>query len=261
MADPHFLKDVLVGMYVKVAISKIDPSDKWISSQIKEILTTSYEYHENGIEVIITDNRSGYVKEFLEDITKLTEIEVLDLVKRHETLNFELKSSFQYSVKNKRKAECLAEQIVREICGFMNARGGIICIGVDNSKSILGLEDDYSILTNIKPGQPKSDSLIQTIRDFVNSRLGDNILETLYNSYIVNLSKSEVCIIDVKESKNIPVFVLEKFKSQDCDSDDNKPLSNKKRWLFYVRTDRGTSEKNPYEAAKYWKNEKNSQFL
>lgn len=262
MTSPNLRKDIFVGMPVRIAILKSDTYEKWISSEVKEILTNiDEEYCSDGVRVVILDNRSGYVKEILEQNRQLTEKELNELIERHETISFELKSSFQHSIKKNRKAECLGDQIVKEICAFMNGQGGKICIGVDNAKQKLGLENDYSHLTNIKPGQPKRDAFIQTLRDFVNSRLGNKSAETLYNSYVMSIDTIEVCIVDVKASNHIPIFILEKFKTQDCDADENTSLRNKNKWTFYVRTDRGTAEKNPYEAAQYWQNEKKTRFL
>ena len=136
----------------------------------------------------------------------------------------------------------------------MNAKGGKICIGVDNSRNVLGLKGDFSI-SPPKHGQPKEDALALKIRNFVRERI-PTLAETLFNSYVVDYKGKQVCIIDVKES-NIAIFVQEKFDPKSCDTETEIKV---KRWPFYVRTDQGTREYSPYEAKEYWIREKETEF-
>ena len=242
-------------MSVKVSIGKNDPREKWILTTVKEVLSVE-KYCPHGVEIIIHDNRTGYCKEFVESFTQISELELEQLIENHETINFELKSSFQWSVKNNRKAECLGEQVVREIAAFMNSKGGVICIGVDNSRNVLGLKNDFSI-SNPKVGQPIEEALVSKIRSFVTDRLHCPTTETLFNTYVFHYKKKQVCIIQVKQSDN-PIFILEKYDSRSCDSENEVKI---KKWPFYVRTDQGTREYSPYEAKEYWAREKGTNFL
>jgi predicted HTH transcriptional regulator len=260
MPDPKNPNDVQIDMMVKAAILKDDPPEKWIITKVKR-KKTNESYCPYGTPIIFSDNRFGYTKGFVETVVELNENEIKNLIENHENLLVELKSSFQYSVKKSRQAECLKEQIVREISAMMNTKGGKVIIGVDNQKKILGLDDDYKFIKISKSGQPKKDSFIQELRDYVNSRLGHKSLEDKYNAYVANVDSKEICIIDVDESKMYPAFVLEKFKMRKCDDEETDSLTNGKRWTFYTKTDRGTSEKNPYEASIFWEENKQSQFL
>lgn len=253
--DPRNRDDVNIGMSIKASIGKNDPREKWILTTVKEILSTE-KFCPDGVEIIIHDNRSAYCKEFIETFTEISESELEQLIENHETLTFELKSTFQWSTKNNRKAECLGEQVVREIGAFMNSKGGRICIGVDNSKNVLGLKNDFSI-SPPKSGQPKEDAFVSKIRNFVNDRLQVSTAETLFNSYVFHYKGKQVCIIEVQES-DVPIFVQEKYDSKRCDTDDETKI---RRWPFYVRTDQGTREYSPYEAKEYWIRERKTPFL
>ncbi len=253
--DPRNKDDVKLGMPVRASIGKNDSREKWILTRVIEILSTE-KYNPDGIEIIIHDNRSAYCKEFVNVSVEISESELGQLIETHETLSFELKASFQWSTRNNRKAECLGEQVVKEIVAFMNGSGGRICIGVDNSKNILGLKNDFSISPQ-KHGQPKTDAFISKIRTFVNDRLQVPTAETLFNSYVIRFQDKDVCIIDVGKS-DIPIFVQEKYDSKTCDTDSDLKI---KRWPFYVRTDQGTREYSPYEAKKYWTRERDTPFL
>lgn len=253
--DPRNIDDIKVGMSVRASIGKNDPREKWILTNVKEVLSTE-KYCPDGIEIIIHDNRSAYCKEFANISVEISESELEQLIEKHETLTFELKSSFQWSTKNNRKAECLGEQVVREITAFMNGNGGRICVGVDNTKNILGLKNDFSI-SPPKHEQPKEDAFVSKIRNFVNDRLQVPTAETLFNSYIMSFKGKQVCIIEVQKS-DIPIFVQEKYDSKTCDTDSVVKI---KRWPFYVRTDQGTREYSPYEAKEYWIRERDTKFL
>jgi len=260
MGDPRNPNDVKEGMNVKASILKNDPPEKWITTTVKR-KKTKEQFCPDGTPIILADNRDGYVKEFFEDFIELTEKEIKEMIQGHENFVFELKSSFQFSTKRSIQAECLKEEILRELSSMLNTKGGKICIGVDNKKNILGLDEDYKLIKIKKTGQPKKDSFIQELRSFINSRLGDNNLESCYNAYVVTVDSKELCIIDVQESKFIPAFVLEKYKVRGCDTTENEPLYNSKKWTFYIKTDRGTSEKNPYEALQFWKEHKTENIV
>lgn len=253
--DPRNSEDVKIGMSVRASIGKNDSREKWILTIVKEILSTE-QFCPDGTEIITNDNRSAYCKEFANISIKISELELEQLIENHETLTFELKSSFQWSTKNNRKAECLGESIVREIGAFMNTKGGRICIGVDNNKNILGLKNDFSV-SPPKSGQPKEDSFVSKIRSFVTDRLQVPTAETLFNSYVMSFKGKQVCIIEVDKS-DTPIFVQEKYDSKTCDTDLEVKI---KRWPFYVRTDQGTREYSPYEAKIYWIRERDTPFL
>jgi predicted HTH transcriptional regulator len=258
--DLKLKKDVLElkknNKQVKASVLQNDPPEKWIVTSIMEILSTD-DYSPDGVEIMFSDYRSGYCKESIEEFTNITSTELSQLIVDHETLYFELKSSFQWSIRYDRKAECLGEQVVREIAAFMNGKGGKICIGINDQRTTLGLKKDFSI-TTVKQGQAIEDAFVSKIRNFVKDRLTVPTTENLFNSYMMKYDQQQVCIIDVKES-SIPIFVLEKFVPGQCDADG--PPAKQRKWPFYTRLDQGTREHSPYDAKIYWNEQKNSPFL
>ncbi|RZD46367.1 MAG: hypothetical protein CXT78_04320 [Thaumarchaeota archaeon] len=258
--DVKVKKDVLELMknkkQVKASILQNDPPEKWIITSIEEIISTE-DYSPDGVEILFSDYRSGYCKENIESFEEITDVELSQLIKNHETLHFEMKSSFQWSVRHDRKAECLGEQVVKEIAAFMNGKGGKICIGVDDQRNTLGLKPDFSISSG-RSGQAIEDAFVSKIRNFVRDRLTVPVAENLFNSYVMRHDQKQICIIDVRES-SIPIFILEKFVPGECDKD---VLDVKiRKWPFYTRTDQGTKEHSPYDAKIYWNDQKNSPFL
>ena len=113
-------------------------------------------------------------------ISEISELEFLS-IPEHEDLHNEFKSSFQYDYEVDRLIEqgniegadarkdrknnyenILQKEIATSVCAFLNNDGGNIWIGIDNNRSLLGLEKDFASL-GIKPGQQKEDVFRQKV--------------------------------------------------------------------------------------------------
>lgn len=79
----------------------------------------------------------------LEDMLKLP---VSDLIDSGENKNLELKSSLIWDYQKKGKSKLIGMILAKTVSCFMNSKGGILLIGVDDTKRILGLEKDLSQL-------------------------------------------------------------------------------------------------------------------
>ena len=58
----------------------------------------------------------------------------------------EFKSSARWDYREERVTKVLEQVIVKTLAAFLNAKGGILLIGVDDSGGIPGLERDYATL-------------------------------------------------------------------------------------------------------------------
>ncbi|MBD7986925.1 ATP-binding protein [Luteimonas sp. Sa2BVA3] len=71
-----------------------------------------------------------------------------------ESSTLELKSSLLCDIKRheatgqRHRSDSVAHEILKTICGFANADGGILLVGVDDEKRICGLEADYALGIN-----------------------------------------------------------------------------------------------------------------
>lgn len=79
-------------------------------------------------------------------VWKRVESPVLEMIEKGENDKVEFKSSLRWDYKEKRVNKELEYEIARACTGFMNVNGGILLIGVDNDKNILGIEKDYDTL-------------------------------------------------------------------------------------------------------------------
>ena len=92
------------------------------------------------------DKRKRNVKKIIQNKNTLSAQELIQKIQNHEQKDFELKSSFKYDVVISNhtgvptRNNILRKKVVEEIAAFMNTNGGIICLGVDDKKNILGLE-------------------------------------------------------------------------------------------------------------------------
>lgn len=69
-----------------------------------------------------------------------------DLVSLDESHTLEFKSTARWNVKAGRADKKMEHVIVKTVCGFLNADGGKLLIGVDDDGSPLGLDHDYNTL-------------------------------------------------------------------------------------------------------------------
>ena len=84
--------------------------------------------------------------------TQVTRIE--DLVANGESETVEFKSSLSWDYHQNRPNKDLELSVAKEVCGFMNGKGGVLVIGIDDAGQALGLDGDFSLLTK-KRQQPR----------------------------------------------------------------------------------------------------------
>jgi hypothetical protein len=77
---------------------------------------------------------------------KVTTTSLADFLAEGESQTTEFKSSARWNLHTHDRDPRLEHVIVKTICGFLNAEGGTLLIGVDDSGQILGLADDLKTL-------------------------------------------------------------------------------------------------------------------
>jgi predicted HTH transcriptional regulator len=90
------------------------------------------------------------------------------------------------------------EKIAKEMIAFANSKGGIILFGVDDDRTIVGVESEKSEL-----------ELIDTAARFYCEP------EIVYETEIVSIKKSDVVVIHIPESKNKPHKLLSDKEDDD----------------------------------------------
>ena len=236
--DPRMRDHMSKGLLVRIAIRENQTDGKFIEGIVKEVLSEE-DFEQKGIEVELENGYIGRVKEIVPTETGIiSEDELMQKIKNHETKTFEMKSSFSFDVNLSKQlkkpiaGEYLERKIAEEAASFMNTEGGMICIGVDNNGNILGLDDDLNLL----PSQERNfDKLRSNIRGKIFHYTKNDIIHDLVTIHIVELKKlkKQVCLIQVKPSPK-PIFVKMKISYRMDNRDSSTEL-----WRCYVRTEHG----------------------
>lgn len=151
------------------------------------------------------------------------------LIQSGENDNLEFKSSFRYDYKLEKVNKALEAVIIKTLAGFMNARGGTLLIGVDDSGQILGLEADYNSLA-----RKDNDGFTQLLMTSIANKMGTpacRLVRILFHQK----EDKEVCRVIVLPS-TIPIYVMEENQTH-----------------FYIRTASGTREMDVQEAIAFIK--------
>jgi predicted HTH transcriptional regulator len=125
---------------------------------------------------------------------------ILDLVLEGESSKLELKQTFRWDVKLKDTNKALEKAVIKTVAAFLNSDGGNLIIGVDDSGSIYGLEDDYN-------------SLVRKDRDGFENHFNQvikNMIGAEFRRYIdlsfEKIEDKDVCLVSVSPSPK-PVYV------------------------------------------------------
>ena len=102
---------------------------------------------------------SGGVKEAV-----APKVSVSDLINGGETDAVEFKSTLQTNLHTGQRDEKIVLSVLRTIAGFLNAKGGVLLIGVADDGEVLGLDSD---------GFPNEDKMGLHLVNLIKDRIGD----------------------------------------------------------------------------------------
>jgi hypothetical protein len=125
---------------------------------------------------------------------------VPDLIAAGEGDRVEFKSTARWNIRTAAKDPKMEEEIAITVAGFMNAAGGTLLIGVDDSGAIRGLDDDYAVVP-----RGDRDGFEVWLRNLLAERLGRPVTADVGVSF-VEIDGKDVCRVDVA-SADRPVFV------------------------------------------------------
>lgn len=150
----------------------------------------------------------------------------------------EFKTSIVFSNKNSvANLDNQLQVILRTICGFLNAQGGTLYIGVCDDGTQTGIEDDLQFM------HCNEDTYQLKIRQFVVENLGKDINSLLTISYRKYGNKT-VCAIAVPSYHTVVKLHNTVFQRQ---GNATRPLENKNIKLLMLRKKKnGLTDKAPY---------------
>ncbi|MBA3473326.1 MAG: protease Lon-related BREX system protein BrxL [Rubrobacter sp.] len=158
------------------------------------------------------------------------QLSVEELMARGESSTVEFKSTARWNLYKKGKDEAIEREIVKAVSGFMNAHGGTLLIGVDDSHEAVGLENDYKVTG--KRGRDPRDSLENWLTSLFDISIGRPALANV-SVIFEEVDGHDVCRVEVKPSRK-PVYAKGK-QTKD----------------FYVRLNNGTRSLDIEDALEY----------
>ena len=259
-SDATILGKIEIGM--RVLIQK-----KRISATREGFVTWIYDdapYNEDGIEVVIDEFHNGNVKKIIKsDEEIISKEELLEKIEKHETSTFEMKASFKYSLELSERLgkptadEVIKRKIIEETAGFLNTNGGMICIGVDNKKNIIGLEHEFQLQSDFFPEKDRSlciDKLRGEIMQAFTDYFDDEVIsdQSICRIVFVNFEEKVVCCIKLEKSPH-PVFVKihGSFRDDKLKKDVQGGVTV---WKCWIRLDGGIKSVNFDSFMKIWDN-------
>lgn len=112
----------------------------------------------------------------------------------------EFKSSLRWDYRRQKMNKALEGVIAKTISAFLNTKGGMLFIGVDDDGNALGLDNDYQSMS-----KNNRDGFLLTLTSVINQSMGKDIHKFITIN-IISLNEKDVCIVNVEKSDK-PIFI------------------------------------------------------
>lgn len=126
-----------------------------------------------------------------------------ELIAAGESKNVEYKETARYNAHTSKVDKRLEHSVFKSVAGFMNASGGVLLIGVHDSKVPMGLASDYSTT-----GNSGRDGFENWLIGQLDHEIGKSATATLVEVAFDEFPEGDVCRIDVRPSPK-PVYLGE----------------------------------------------------
>jgi hypothetical protein len=123
-----------------------------------------------------------------------------DLIAAGESQATEFKSSGRWNVHTNEYDPKLGQILVKAVCGFLNAEGGVLLIGVEDDGQVLGIENDFTTLGT----KPNIDGYELFLRQLLDSSLSAPTAQTVRIRF-PQVARKTICQVGIAASGR-PVF-------------------------------------------------------
>jgi len=159
---------------------------------------------------------------------------IIELINKGETSNIEFKSTLRVNLHTSSPDKKMEHSCMKTLAAFANSSGGVLFIGVDDAKEILGLEHDLKSFGNKKD-----------LMDEFQKHL-DNIIEQYFTNAFFSLVQISFPLVNEKT-----ICMLEVKRSQKQIILNNKADGNKQE--FFIRRSASTKALEATEMIEYIK--------
>ena len=125
------------------------------------------------------------------------------LIAQGESETVEFKASARWDLRANAPNKALEAVIVKTVAGLLNARGGILLIGVDDKGTAVGLEQDFKTLSK----RPDQDGYQQFLVNLFSSSLGKDVCAYISISF-QSIDEQDICVLRIQKSLK-PIYVGE----------------------------------------------------
>jgi hypothetical protein len=150
-----------------------------------------------------------------------------DLISNGESSQAEFKQTATYNSHAGSKDAKLEHAVIKSVAGFLNARGGVLLIGVHDDRYPVGLNLDFGVCSPRKDRDGFENWLYTRLTD----QIGGPVVASFVRTSFERIDDHEICRVDVDPSPQ-PVYVGDAAE-------------------FFVRMGNSTRACNPRDAAAY----------
>jgi len=122
-------------------------------------------------------------------------IDIAKLVDMGESERLEFKATLRFDIRKNESSKDIEKSVLKSIAGFLNADGGTLLIGIDDSGNPVGLENDYRTLP-----KKNRDSFENYLTMLIKSMIGVHHTKHI-NVNFDKLSDKEICAVHVRPSR------------------------------------------------------------
>jgi hypothetical protein len=144
----------------------------------------------------------------------------------------EFKSSFRWDYKLGKTNKDIEGAVIKTVAAFLNTDGGVLLIGVDDNKAVLGLAPDYQSLKT----KPNRDGWTLALQQALTQAIGADLFARNVKIGFCALEGKDICILTVRRARRA-VFVEE--------------TAGGRRETLYVRLGNATRSLDVKEALAY----------
>jgi len=154
---------------------------------------------------------------------------IRSIIKNGENENVEFKRSFRYDYRIGHPEKSMEILFMHSVAGFMNAKGGILIIGIEKDGHVKGLADDYFSL-----GRKTREGFEKRFFETITSKLGSDACSLVHLAFH-EIGDMDICSVYVEKAHR-PVYIREGENT-----------------VFYLRTGNITKPLNTQETVDYLK--------
>jgi predicted HTH transcriptional regulator len=153
-----------------------------------------------------------------------------DLIAKGENEFVGFKTSLRHDYRQVQTDKNIESEVLRAVAGFLNSKGGILLIGVNDQCQILGLANDYWSLK-----KKNREGFQQRVVLLVSNAFGKNICSNIHVAFH-ELMEKDICTLYIEPSK-YPIYLKEGNNT-----------------IFYLRTGNLTASLSTSETVNYLQN-------